>query len=76
MNKPICKTELQKNIINKEVFKRELALCHELSQNNDGKCSWGTCKNCGVIPLLHKLYKGKLLEKPDEIKKAKDKVLR
>ena len=73
-NKVTCKTGLQKNIINTEVFERERALCCKLSQENGGKCGWGVCKDCGVIPLLHKLRKGEILEDPDEIKKVKDKI--
>ena len=73
-NKLTCKTGLKKNIIKKEVFKRELALCKQLSREHKGKCGWGKCKDCGVIPLLYKLHKGKLLEKPAEIKKAKSKI--
>jgi len=72
--KPTCKIGLKKNIIKKEVFDREIALCKMLSKENKGKCGWGKCKNCGVIPLLYKLHKGKLLEKPAEIKKAKSKI--
>ena len=73
-NKVTCKTGLQKNIINAEVFERETTLCRKLSQENGGKCGWGVCKDCGVIPLLHKLRKGEILEDPDEIKKVKDKI--
>jgi len=76
MNKLTCKTGLQKNIINKEVFRRELALCRKLSQENGGKCGWGRCEDCGVIPLLYKLYKGELLENPEKIKEVKDKILK
>lgn len=74
-NKLTCKTGLKKNIVKKEVFKREIALCKMLSRENGGKCGWGKCKDCGVIPLLYKLNKGVLLEKPAEIKKAKSKVM-
>lgn len=76
MSKLTCKTGLQKNIINKEVFKRELALCHKLSRENGGKCGWGKCKDCGVIPLLYKLHEGELLEDPDEVTRAKDKIVK
>ena len=69
-----CKTGLKKNIIKKEVFDREIALCKMLSKENKRKCGWGKCKDCGVVPLLIKLYKGKLIEKPSEIKKAKSKL--
>ena len=67
--------KFKKSILTKEVFDKEIALCRQLSKENKGKCNWGKCKNCGVIPLLYKLHKGKLLEKPEEIKKAKSKIL-
>jgi len=75
-NKLSCKTGLRKNIINKKVFDREIALCRKLSKENSGKCGWGNCKNCGVIPLLYKLHKGKLLEDPAEITKIRNRILK
>jgi hypothetical protein len=75
-NKPTCKTGLKKNIIKKDVFERELKLCQNLSKTNKGKCGWGKCKDCGVIPFLYKLHKGKLLEKPVEIKKVKNRIIK
>lgn len=75
-NKLNCKIGLKKNIIKKKVFDRELALCKMLSKDNKGKCGWGICKDCGVIPLLYKLHKGKLLEKPVEIKKTKSRIIK
>jgi len=74
-NDPKCKTGLKKNIINKEVFDREIALCQKLSKKNSGKCGWGKCADCGVIPLLYKLHKGELLE-DNEAKKVKEKILK
>ncbi len=71
-----CKTGLRKNIIKKEVFDREMALCKKLAKENKSKCRWGECKKCGVIPLLYKLHRGKLLEKPADITKTKEKVLK
>jgi len=44
------------------------------SKENGGKCNWGICKKCGVLPLLYKLHKGILLEKPEEIKELKNKI--
>lgn len=73
-NKLSCKTGLKKNIIKKDVFDREIKLCQMLSKEHGGKCGWGKCKDCGVVPLLVKLHKGKLLEKPFEIKKAKSRI--
>lgn len=58
--KPTCKTGLKKNIIKKDVFKREMTLCKNLAKKNNGKCGWGICKNCGVIPLLIKLHEEKV----------------
>ena len=67
-----CKTGLKKNVIKKDVFEREVLLCKNLSKENGDKCNWGVCKKCGVLPLLHKLHKGVLLEKPKEIKEMKN----
>lgn len=70
-----CQTGLKKNIINKKIFQREISLCQQLAKENKNKCGWGRCRDCGVIPLLYKLHKGKLLEKPKEIKKVKSGIL-
>lgn len=70
------KTGLKKNIIKKEVFGREIKLCQMLSRKNKGKCGWGKCKDCGVIPFLYKLHKGQLLEDINEIKKIKSRILK
>lgn len=59
----------------KDIFEKELALCRKLSKKNNGKCNWGECERCGVIPLLYKLYKGRLLESRDEIKEVRDSEL-
>lgn len=67
-----CKTGLQPNIINQEAFKREITLCQKLNKENQDKSGWGQCDNCGVIPLLHKLHKGELLEKPNIIPDIKN----
>ncbi|XOB46322.1 MAG: hypothetical protein ACKKMV_02635 [Candidatus Nealsonbacteria bacterium] len=70
------RTKLKKNIISKEVFDKEIALCKKLSKKNNGKCAWGKCKNCGVIPLLYKLHKGQLLEDSVEMAKIKGKLFK
>lgn len=54
-----------------ETFEKEIAMCKKLSQENGGKCNWGTCDTCGVIPLLHKLAKGTFYEKEEEVKQLK-----
>ncbi len=74
-NDPNCETGLGKNIINKEVFDREIALCRKLTKENGGKCGWGKCADCGVIPLLYKLHKGELLE-DNEAEKVKKEILK
>lgn len=74
-NDPNCKTGLDKNIINKEVFNREISLCRKLFKENSGKCGWGRCADCGVIPLLYKLHKGALLE-DSKVKEVKEKILK
>jgi len=44
-NKLTCKTGLKKNVIKKEVFDREIALCGQLAKEKGGKCGWGKCKD-------------------------------
>jgi len=69
-----CETGLKPGIIDKEVFDREIALCKKLNKKDKIKCGWGECDKCGVIPLLHKLHKGELLEESVEIKHIKKKI--
>jgi hypothetical protein len=59
-----------------EAFLQEIAICREQSKNNGGKCKWGECDKCGVIPLLFKLGKGELLEGNDDISRIKKDVLK
>ena len=66
-NKSTCKTGLKKRLISSAVFKREIELCRDLSHKNGGKCNWGKCKDCGVVPLLYKFHKGMLLEDEKKI---------
>lgn len=65
-----------KSELNKKVFDRKVAMCRKLSAENKGKCNWGNCQECGVLPLLIKLHKGILLEESKEIKKEKVKLLK
>jgi len=66
----------KKKAISKDTFDKEIAMCRRLFNEKEGRCAWGKCKDCGVIPFLYKLHKGQLLEKPAEIKKVKDKILK
>ncbi len=58
-------------MIDEETYEKEMELCKKLSSENNGKCKWGVCKDCGVIPLLHKLHKGEVLEKLEDIEEIK-----
>ena len=71
-----CKTGLKKCAITKDVFDKEIAICKKDSIKNKGKCNWGKCKDCGVLLLLQKLYKGELIEDKNEIKKLKNEILK
>ena len=71
-NKLTC----EKNVIKKEVFDREIALCKMLFKENKGKCGWGKCKDCGVIPFLYKLHKGKLIDKPAGLAKIRKNIFK
>lgn len=46
-------------------------MCRRLNKKHGGKCAWGECDKCGVIPLLYKLGKGEVYEKEkaQELKK-------
>ncbi|MDD2909842.1 MAG: hypothetical protein PHU74_02875 [Candidatus Pacebacteria bacterium] len=70
-----CKTGLCPNVINEEVFKKEIELCKKLNKKNGGKCCWGTCDNCGVIPCLYKLYKGEVVDDENDIKELKKNLM-
>lgn len=74
-NDPACEKGLKKNVVSKEVFNREISLCRKLNKENGGKCGWGRCADCGVIPLLYKLHKGELLE-DSKAKEAKEDILK
>jgi len=75
MGKLAHKTDLKPGAVSKEIFEREVLLCGKLSEKNDGKCSWGECGKCGVIPLLLKLYEGRLLEDSKDINETRNKYL-
>jgi len=61
--------------INKKIFEKEIAQCKKLSKKNSGKCNWGKCDFCGVVPLLYKLFSGEIFEKEDKVKKIRQKAL-
>lgn len=61
--------------MDQEIFEKEIALCQELSKKNSGKCAWGECEKCGVVPLLYKLGKREVYEGKDEVRELKRVVL-
>ena len=60
--------------MDEETFEKELTMCRRLSEGNGGRCNWGECAHCGVIPLLHKLRHGVLLESAEAVGNAKKEV--
>jgi len=57
-----------------DVYKKETKMCSKMFKEKQG-CAWGKCAECGVVPLLHKLETGEILEKEEEIKELKNKIL-
>lgn len=60
--------------MDQETFDREIAMCRKLHRENGGRCNWGKCVNCGVIPILYKLHKGRLVEEVEEVRKLKEEI--
>ena len=60
--------------MDQETFEKELDMCRRLSGENGGRCNWGECAHCGVIPLLHKLRHGVLLESTEAVESARKEV--
>lgn len=61
--------------MNKETFEKEISMCQASFKKKGGRCNWGECAHCGVIPLLYKLGKGELYENKDDIEKLKNDIL-
>ena len=62
-------------MIGQEIFDNEMKMCRELYNKNSG-CAWGECEKCGVIPLLHKIVKGEIIEEKQDIIRLKNKYLK
>jgi len=60
----------------RETFEKEIAMCRDLSKKNEGRCAWGECAKCGVIPLLYKIGKGEFHEESDDVAELKESVLK
>lgn len=76
LSNSVIKKGFLPKIISEEVFKKEIELCKKLNKENGGKCCWGTCDNCGVIPCLYKLYKGEVIDNKSEIKELKKNLMK
>jgi len=63
-------------IVSKDTFDKEIQMCRELNRKNSGRCNWGECNRCGVLPFLIKLHEGKLLETSSEINEFKEKIFK
>jgi hypothetical protein len=61
--------------MDKETFEKEIGMCRELSKKNGGKCKWGECDKCGVIPLLYKIGKGEFYDNKEDIDRIKNNAL-
>ena len=59
-----------------ETFEKEIGMCRELSKKNGGKCKWGECDKCGVIPLLYKIGKGEFYDSKIDIERIKNDSLK
>jgi len=61
--------------MDQDTFNKETALCRQLASENGGRCNWGECAHCGVIPLLSKLYKDEFIDNPKAVAKLRSEVL-
>lgn len=61
--------------MDQEAFEKEIAMCRKLSKENGGKCKWGECDKCGVIPLLFKLGKGEFHEEEADVERLRKDAL-
>ena len=52
--------------ISPETRDREAAMCAKFRAEKGG-CAWGTCASCGVLPLLHKLATGEIVDGPERV---------
>lgn len=62
--------------MNEEIFLKELLICRELYQRDNGKCNWGECAHCGVIPMLYKLHKGETYESEEKVKELRQTIFK
>jgi len=63
------------NNLDNEIFNKEISMCQKLFKQNGGKCNWGECEKCGVIPLLYKLGKNQFCENERDVSELKKNIL-
>jgi|GEM_PF-419161 len=65
-----CNNDVDLGAVSREVFNKENNLCKKYFISK-GHCCWGVCEKCGVPLLLHKLHKGEVVDKKDEVEDLK-----
>jgi len=58
----------------KDIYDKEVDICKQAFKENKG-CNWGKCEDCGVVPLLHKLNTGEVVEDKEEVNKLKNNII-
>lgn len=61
-------------MLDQETFDKEIKICQKMHKEKGG-CNWGRCDECGVVPLLHKLSTGEVVEDGEVVRKLKEKML-
>lgn len=59
--------------INEKTYNVEIEICKK--HYKQGFCNWGKCTECGVVPLLHKMYNKEIVDDAEEIDKLKKQLL-
>lgn len=60
--------------MSKAIFDRETAICRDLHNNNGGQCNWGVCSQCGVLPMMYKIFKNEYYENSEQVERIKNEV--
>lgn len=61
--------------MDQKTFESEIAMCQVLTKKHGGKCNWGQCDKCGVVPLLYKLGKDEFYDDPVDVEHLRKIVL-
>lgn len=60
--------------MSKATFDTEMAICRDLHNNNGGQCNWGVCDQCGVVPMMYKIFKNEHYEDADQVERMRNEV--